>query len=290
MGDYLKLHERVGGSGPKRIIIYAESDNSNVGPELKGWILSTTPWDESDETVLVKIVDDRVTAVVDSECDKAVPKTETIRLMEDCRTLLEIKGALAYDIAIGDPLFNWTGDLPISKWNGITVENGRVRALEYILRISPRGTIPPQIADLTELRTLHIRHDELEGEIPPELGSLSKLETLYIGGFAAGWNRDVHVSGRIPPELGKLSNLRILDLQGNALTGDIPRELGKLSKLEILNLRDNKLSGEIPRELGKLSNLKELNLSGNDLEGEIPPELGNLTNLSALLLDGNRLE
>jgi len=298
MDDYLRWHERVGGSGPKRIVTYPEIDNANVRPELNGWVLSTTPWDETDETVLVKIVNNRLTAVDSSqsvdiyaECDKAVPIGQrTSGLMRDCRTLLEIKNDLSYEIAAGDSLFNWSGYRPISEWKGITVEDGRVRALEYILGIPRRGTIPPKIAELTELRTLYIRHNELEGEIPPELGSLSKLEMLYIGGFWDGGVGATRVSGRIPPELGRLSNLRILDLTGAKLEGGIPAELGNLSSLEMLNLSGVELDGEIPAELGNLSNLKELNLNHNKLEGEIPRELANMANLSAMLIYDNRLE
>ena len=94
MDDYLKWHERVGGSGPKRIVTYAESDADDASPELKGWILSTTAWDESDETVLARIVDNRVVAAnpqipqvadVDAACSKAAARGG---LAADCRTLL----------------------------------------------------------------------------------------------------------------------------------------------------------------------------------------------------------
>ena len=306
MDDYLRWHERVGGSGPKRIVTYPEIDNANVGPELKGWVLSTTPWGESNETVLVKIVNNRLTAVdpaqaVDVECSKAVPQaratTRTTRgqrtsgLMEDCRTLLEIKNTLAYEISTGDLLFNWSGYRPISEWRGITVEDGRVSALEYVLATrSLRGAVSPQIAELTELRTLHIRHNELEGEIPPELGRLSKLESLYIGGIWDGQDGDSRLSGRIPPELGSLSKLRFLDLSANELHGEIPPELGELSNLESLYLGDNELSGEIPPELGGLSNLKVLDLWRNDLEGEIPPELVDNSSLAYVnLIENDRL-
>ena len=290
MDDYLRWHERVGGSGPKRIVTYPEIDNANVGPELKGWVLSTTPWGESKETVLVKIVNNRLTAVdpIASECSKAVPQapttTRTTRgqrtgeLMEDCRTLLEIKNALAYDVATGDPLSNWTGSLQISNWNGITVEDGRVRAFEYILGGTwhkGMGAIPPKIAELTELRTLDIRYKGLEGEIPPELGGLSKLEILRIGGYGDGKDAAARVAGRIPPELSSLSNLRILDLSGGELEGKIPPELGKLSNLEELDLSHNQLEGEIPRELGEIPSLVYVDLSGNErLTGCIPPKRG----------------
>jgi len=288
-GERMKLSERIKiGSGPKRILRYDERYNANAAPEVKEWILTTAPWGSSQETVLVKIVNNRLTAVdpIASECSKAIPQarittrttrewttTRTTRerrtggLMQDCRTLLDIKNALAYEIAAGDPLFNWTGSLQISNWNGITVEDGRVLALEYTLGGTWRkgtGTIPPKIADLTELRTLDIRRKELEGEIPPELGGLSKLEILRIGGYWDGKDAAARVAGRIPPELGSLANLRILDLSGGELEGEIPPELGNLSNLEELDLSHNELEGEIPRELGEIPSLVYVDLSGND--------------------------
>ena len=264
-GDRLKLSEKIrNGSGPKRIIGQEERYEFNPPPEMREWILSTSAWGESKETVLVKILDNRLIAVdsnrpidLDAECDKAISgERRTVGLMRDCRTLLEIKDALAYDSHVGDGVFSgWSGYRPISEWTWVTVEGGRVRALEYILDMPLKGTIPPKTAELTELRTLHIRHNELEGEIPPELGRLSKLEVLDIGGYWDGQPGGSRLAGRIPPELGSLSNLRVLDLG------------------------DNELQGEIPAELGSLSNLKELDLSGNDLEGEMPPELGDIPSL-----------
>lgn len=97
-------------------------------------------------------------------------------MTQDCRTLLEMKDALACGAHVGDGIFSsWSGYRPISEWTWTTVEGGRVRALEYTLGgiwHKRMGTIPPKTAELTELRTPHIRHNEL--------GSLSNLEFLYI--------------------------------------------------------------------------------------------------------------
>ena len=292
-GERMKLSDKIKiGSGPKRIRRYA-GGNSNAAPEMREWILSTAPWGESKETVLVKIVDNRLTSVdpdqpvdVGAECDKAVPSGQrTSGLMRDCRTLLEMQYALADNINTDDATSYWTGYRPISEWSGVTIEDGRVRALEHIPGIYS-GPIPPKIAELTELRTLKLEVKDLVGEIPPELGNLSKLEVLDIGDWYGYGNR---LTGWIPPELGRLSNLRILDLNGNGLRGEIPAELGRLSNLEILNLSGNELGGEIPPELGGLLNLEELRLGGNQIHGEIPPELGKLSNLRTLHLENGLL-
>lgn len=70
-----------------------------------------------------------------------------------------------------------------------------------------------------------------------------------------------NLDGSLPAEVRKLSNLKVLDLSGNKFTG-LPAEVGQLSQLEKLNLANNLLTG-LPHELGNLQNLQELNLSGN---------------------------
>jgi Leucine-rich repeat (LRR) protein len=143
------------------------------------------------------------------------------------------------------------------------------------------GSIPPQLGNLSNLGDIHLNINQLSGSIPSELGNLSNLLYLHLS--------DNQLSGSIPPELGNLSNLKSLWLVGNQLSGSIPPQLGNLSDLSGLYLRYNQLSGSIPSELGNLSNLHELYLDYNQLSGSIPPELGNLSNLHWLFLDNNRL-
>ncbi len=179
---------------------------------------------------------------------------------------------------------NWLSDAPFNQWHGVTIdENGDV----VELRLSEnqlRGTIPPELGNLTKLTWLDLGRNALSGSIPPELGNLNNLQTLDL---AYGENA---LSGVIPPELGNLSNLTWLRLAGNMLSGVIPPELEKLGNLQRLDLDRNELSGSVPSWLGNLTNLHALDLSDNELSGVIPPELGNLTNLRGwLLLGGNQL-
>lgn len=164
------------------------------------------------------------------------------------------------------------------------------------------GQIPPELADLENLRVLGLAgsrgypgmagHHGMDSTIPPELGKLANLEELYLGG-----NR---LRGTIPAELGDLANLRVLDLSGSylargqprrhpGLEGSIPPELGKLANLEELWLNGHQLTGQIPPELGNLSNLKQLWLRGNELSGLVPPELGKLVKLERLELNHTEL-
>ena len=227
---------------------------------------------------------------------------ENPAFVRDCTILLQGRDTLA-----GSSTLNWSADLPINRWHGITVRGSPPRVVEINLssrpvsgRIPPEfgqlsalteldfrgndltGGISPELAELSELRHLDLHGNLLlGGTIPPGLGNLSKLEYLDLN--ATG------LTGGIPTELGTLSNLQRLDLGQNRLTGSIPREIASLSKLKSLSLHKNNLTGDIPSELAKLSNLEFLYLMTNRLTGSIPPELGQLSNLSALNLSKNRL-
>ncbi|MDM8562479.1 hypothetical protein QUF54_03910, partial [Candidatus Marithioploca araucensis] len=143
------------------------------------------------------------------------------------------------------------------------------------------GSIPSELGYLTELKTLYLYSNQLEGEIPLELGNLANLQTLYLS-----YNQ---LEGEIPAALGELENLQTLSLYSNRLTGEIPAALGELENLQTLSLYSNRLEGEIPAALGDLANLQTLELYSNNLTGNVPSELGNLTNLSSLRLDSNPL-
>ena len=200
---------------------------------------------------------------------------------------------------------NWLSDAPIGEWSRVTIdEDGRVTQLA-LSASGLSGQIPPELGNLSSLRTLYLSGNRLSGEIPPELGNLSSLRTLYLsdnrlsgeippelGNLATvewlylGWNE---LSGEIPPELGSLVSVERLNLGGNRLSGEIPPELGNLTNLRELWLGYNELSGEIPLELGSLATVQWLDLSNNQLSGEIPPELGSLASVKELYLFNNRL-
>jgi Leucine-rich repeat (LRR) protein len=151
--------------------------------------------------------------------------------------------------------------------------------------------IPDAIGSLANLHLLDLGDTDISTPIPSALGNLSQLQTLLISGY---W-----LTGGIPAELGKLKQLRSLRLINYGgyhyqmgLGGRIPAEFGNLTNLETLELVGNQLEGGIPVELGNLTNLKVLNLSAGSwvgLEGSIPDSLGNLRNLQSLKLRGNRL-
>ena len=189
---------------------------------------------------------------------------KNLGLVQDCETLIGIRDTLAGENVV----LSWSADVPMANWREVGVKGDppRVRTLASVLGSKKlRGSIPPEVANLTELEALELLSGDLTGAIPPELGNLTKLWSLIL--------YQNYLSGDIPPELGRLRNLERLNLGDNMLSGSIPPQLGNLTSLESLQLEDNRLTGEIPSELGKIVNLKYLSLDDNDLTGCIPPEL-----------------
>ncbi|MDE0003907.1 MAG: M66 family metalloprotease [Rhodospirillaceae bacterium] len=211
---------------------------------------------------------------------------QNARLVGDCRVLIgfanfQVQNA---DATVSESLRQWGSDGTgsIWGWDGINLGRDAVRVEGLFLFDSGlRGPIPPELAQLTELRWLNFSNNGLSGTIPPELGLMDKLETLFLGGNL--------LSGAIPPELGKLVALESLSFSNNRLTGPIPPELARLSNLRSLHLSGNQLTGPIPPALAQLTNLRTLWASSNWLSGPIPPELGHLPNLESLILFGNEL-
>ena len=163
-------------------------------------------------------------------------------LVSDCEALLASRDTLA-----GSAMLNWSADVPIAEWDGVTV-----------------GGTPERVT------RIDLRDKGLAGTIPAELGRLASLQGLDL--------TSNQLSGPIPTELGNLPNLQWLFLWGNRLSGPIPSELGSLAKLEYLWLNNNQLTGPLQSELGRLANLVKLHLSSNQLTREIPTELGSLLN------------
>ena len=120
--------------------------------------------------------------------------------MADCDALLAARDTLK-----GDGILNWSAEVAIGEWFGVTVEGSPKRVTK-----------------------LEIGRSTLNGQVAPELGRLSNLRVLSLS--------DNRLSGEIPSELGELTGLEELSLSENRLTGAIPSSLGNLTALERLSL------------------------------------------------------
>ena len=197
-------------------------------------------------------------------------------LLNDCAILLEAKNILG-----AEPSLNWSADVPMEEWEGVTLGGSqqRVTGLHFKDR-GLKGEIAAELDYLWGLEELDLTGNLLTGGMP-HLGNSRSLEFLNLGA-----NR---LSGEINRGWSMPSELEVLYLYNNKLSGEIPSQLGDLENLAALGLDGNRLSREIPPELGKLSNLDKMHLSDNRLVGDIPDELGDIPNLYGLFLSGNDL-
>ena len=147
------------------------------------------------------------TEVPPPACGLAVPDyTTNPGLVRDCGTLLDAKDTLR-----GDAALNWSVDVALADWDGIrTRGTGRVTNITLVEK-GLTGTVPSQLAQLSNLEKLALSSNALTGEIPSGLGSLSNLEIL--------WLSHNQLTGNVPSELGNLSALEKLTLSNNQLTG-----------------------------------------------------------------------
>lgn len=113
----------------------------------------------------------------------------------------------------------WMSGFPASSWYGITVADGHVT-----------GVVLPS--------------NNLRGSIPPEMGNLSHLLSLMLDS-----NK---LTGGIPAELGDIKSLVLLWLDGNNLSGDIPSFLA--DPPEYVDLRYNHLTASAQNILDAIEN------------------------------------
>lgn len=200
---------------------------------------------------------------------------------------------------------NWLSDAPLREWRGVTTDTERRVTSLRLGENNLSGSIPPEVARLSELTELDLEKNRLTGGIPAELGRLN-----HLGKVSLGYNE---LDGRLPLELRRLrnlthflvshnklsgvttsvlermTNLEVLNISNNQFTGNISSRLNDLSNLEILRFDHNQFTGSIPNGLSALSNLRLLDLSNNQLTSVIPEGLGRLENLETLSLSDNQL-
>lgn len=185
-----------------------------------------------------------------------------------------------------DPTNDWdfSGNVT-NDWFGLTVSGGNVVSINMNPTRNTNnpnnltGIIPPEIGDLSSLRTLSLFAENLTGTIPLTLYNITSLITLDLAGN--------DLSGTIAPEIQQLTNLVSLYLQSNNFSGEIPVELTTLNLLQVLEIYSNNFSGEVPIEITNMINLRVLTLSYNQFTGYLYPEYGNLINLNKFHFVGN---
>uniref|UniRef100_A0ACD5ZWR2 Uncharacterized protein n=1 Tax=Avena sativa TaxID=4498 RepID=A0ACD5ZWR2_AVESA len=139
------------------------------------------------------------------------------------------------------------------------------------------------LTSCTQLKTLYLHSNNLQGKLPTFIGNLPKsLQWLLLN--------DNQITGFVPPDIGNLTGLTLIHMEKNFLSGHIPGTLGNIETLFVLNLAENIFSGEVPQSIGNLDKLSELYLEKNRLSGSIPASLAGCRSLTRLNLSCNSFQ
>ena len=177
-----------------------------------------------------------------------------------------------------------------------------------------RGTLPWELALLTNMETIQVRLNELSGTIPTQYRRLSRLRTFevaenYMTGTIPCWMYGFKEPQDVDDDEVTTSNddgcsdaktlpfLRTLDLVTNYFTGTLQADVQLYPGLNFMYLSGNALSGSIPDELFDIGidndtiddSLIELTMMYNMLSGSIPTTIGNLRHLELFWIDENFL-
>ena len=158
------------------------------------WTVASQPWEDGEQLML------RIREKPCSNGTVVANPSANPGLVADCKTLLGLQNELA-----GTATLNWSADLAIADWDGVTT-----------------GGTPSRVTKV------ELDDEELAGTIPGELGSLTELTHLDLS--------DNSLTGDIPAELGQLHNLEEVRLSGNSLTGCIPPALRDIATNDLDDL------------------------------------------------------
>nr|XP_017252031.1 PREDICTED: probable LRR receptor-like serine/threonine-protein kinase At3g47570 [Daucus carota subsp. sativus] len=145
-----------------------------------------------------------------------------------------------------------------------------------------RGSLPPQLFNISTIQEVYLSNNSLGGIIPAEIGFSSQCLILYL-------DQNLFSGGPLTFNIGNLKQLVTLDVWNNRLTGEIPTTLGDCVMLEGLYMGGNLFQGRIPSSFKSLKSLHNLDLSSNNISGDIPNIFDGFHLIEFLNLSHNKL-
>jgi Leucine-rich repeat (LRR) protein len=142
------------------------------------------------------------------------------------------------------------------------------------------GTFPSELGNLTKVATFKVHACYLQGTIPETIGNMTVLSYLSL--------HSNHFTSTIPASLKYLQYLNALFVSSNMLTGTIAGFVNSTTQLRlaIVQVSGNALTGQIPDDLFALPGLETVVLGDNCFHGTLPAAMCDAANLKTLSLDG----
>ncbi|KAB2062197.1 hypothetical protein ES319_A10G137700v1 [Gossypium barbadense] len=153
---------------------------------------------------------------------------------------------------------------------------GNISSLEYLdLQQNNFSGSIPDFGGATQLSTLQLNDNKLEGKLPRSLANCTMLYVLNLE------NNTLHDT--FPLWLGKLPGLTVLILQANRFYGPIKHLENNFPVLDVLDIASNNFSGQLSIKFFHATHqLRSLKIGGNKLEGKLPRSLANCQKLEVL--------
>ena len=117
----------------------------------------------------------------------------------ECELLLKLAGVLEG----GQSMLNWSAELPMTSWTGVTIQGGWVTKLD-LAGSGLEGQVSGLIVKLRRLEELRLNDNALKGILPSKLWQLTNLTHVYLGGN--------EFTGCVPPNLTMVPNNDVAEL------------------------------------------------------------------------------
>lgn len=165
----------------------------------------------------------------------------------------------------------WDFSTPVSTWEGVTINTvdgkNRIALLEFRKKMNLSGTIPDELAELTELISFGFTSEEgMTGNIPESLKK-TPLQMLQITNCP-------NIGGLLPSYLQGWETLQHFVVSGCSFYGIDEEWTGNFPSLLSFLIDNNKFTG--PLELRYVKDMPKLVLAefkNNDFEGKVPTAL-----------------
>jgi Protein tyrosine and serine/threonine kinase/Leucine Rich repeat len=145
-----------------------------------------------------------------------------------------------------------------------------------IFQIPPLNAGPVRRITSTTLNYLNLSSNQLSGSLPITMGSCAIID--LSGNALTGNISTIRTWGNFA---------EFIDLSANQLKGTLPNETTQFLRLAYFRVSNNSLDGELPVVIGTYPKLTTIDLSLNRLYGELPASLFTADKLTSLNLSGN---